>query len=218
MSTLRLAAVPLLFVGLLFLGPRPALGETPDVDTADILATLTEQLELTDEQVPQVATALQDFAKAMDAATAPAADEEPDHQKMIGDIKKARSDFRGSMEKTLTKEQYAKFDAGVDQVFQGMFEDIAAIQIMDLQPVLALTDEQATALAPVMGTALRNVVATLFEYGDKKLRAPTKIKLGKHLKGIQSDMKNGMSAILSPEQMQQYEAYVAAKKEKQKEK
>lgn len=193
-------------IALLIAGSQPAHAEDRDLDTSDILATLTEELSLTEEQTPKVQEALDMFTKELEAATALADEEEPDNQKILGEIKKARGDFRGRMKDTLTKEQYETFDAMVEEVIQGMFDDIAAIRIMDLEPVLDLTEEQSEALIPVMSTAIHEVMSTLYEYGDKKLRAPQKLKLGRHLKEVQSEMNKGMSKILTEEQMTKYEA------------
>ena len=199
-------------IALLLLVVAPVHSQDESGDGADVLGELTEALQLSEEQSQQVGGLLQKFATDMDAATAQAEGEDPDNQKIIGDIKKARNDFNKGMEKTLTKEQWQQYQAMVDQVFQETFEDIAEIRIMDLEPILDLTEDQAVALKPVMGTAIRNMVATLFEYGDKKLNTRTKIKLGKSLKRIQSDMNKGMEAILSPEQMQKYQAYTESQK------
>jgi len=181
-------------------------------DASEMLAELSEALELTEEQTPQVAAAFEGFVKAMEVATDVPEDAEPDTKKMIGDIKSARSDFRKAMEKTLTKEQFTTFEAMVDQVFQETFEDIAEIRIIDLEVPLELSEEQSAALIPVMGTAVRDLVATLFEYGDKNLNTRVKIKMGKKLKRIQGDMKKGMAEILSEEQMAKYEAMQEEKK------
>jgi hypothetical protein len=87
-----------------------------------------------------------------------------------------------------------------------MFEDIAEIRLIDLEPVLDLTPEQIEALKPVMGTGLRQIIAVVFEYGDKRLTMPRKVKMGKKVKRIQADMDAGMAEILSEEQMAKYAA------------
>ena len=60
---------------------------------------------------------------------------------------------------------------------------------------------------------MRGMLAIIIEYGDQKLRKPAKIKVGKKLKGIQSDMNSGMKEVLTEEQWTQYEAYKEAKKQ-----
>jgi hypothetical protein len=85
----------------------------------------------------------------------------------------------------------------------------------ELTTELELTDEQVPqveALEPVMGTAMRDILGTVFEYGDKKMNTRTKIKLAKKLKKISAEMNAGMKEILTPEQWQKYEAMKEAQK------
>jgi len=193
LATLALAALAL-----------PAVAE--ENPFADILAEMTEQLELSEEQQAAVGQHLMQFGTELDAATAEADKEEPDSQKMIGDVKKARDTFNGNMKDTLDKEQFAKFEAGVDATVQGMFNDLAAIQLMELQPALDLTDDQMTALEPIIGTGLRGMLGLIFENADKRLRKPQQISLGRSLKKIQSDMQKGVAGVLTEEQMATYQA------------
>ena len=104
-------------------------------DDGDMLATLTEALDLTDEQVPQVEAIIGKFAADMDAAAALSEVEEPDNQAILGAVKKARGDFKSGMKGVLSKEQYQTLETTIDQVFQEVFEDIAEIRLMDLEPV-----------------------------------------------------------------------------------
>jgi hypothetical protein len=173
---------------------------------------MTELLELTDEQVPQVEGALHKFAVDMEAAAALAEVEEPDNQAILGAVKKARSDFKTGMKGILDKEQWETLETTLDAVFQEMFEDIAEIRLIDLEPVLDLTPEQVEALKPVMGTGMRQIIAVIFEYGDKRLTMPRKVKMGKAVKRIQADMDAGIAEILSEEQLAKYEAFKAESK------
>lgn len=197
-------------LALLLVLPGSVLAQDDD---GDVLANLTEALELTDEQVPQVGALLEKFAADMDAAAALAEVEEPDNQAILGAVKKARNDFKSGMKGVLDKEQFETLETTIDAVFQEMFEDIAEIRLIDLEPVLDLTPEQIEALKPVMGTGLRQIIAVVFEYGDQRLTMPRKVKMGKKVKRIQADMDAGMAEILSEEQMAQY----AAMKEEDKE-
>ena len=172
----------------------------------DVLAALTEELDLSEEQQAEVGNHLMAFGMSLDAATQEAEAEEPDAQKMMGDVKKARNEFNSSMKKTLDKDQFAALEAQVDATIQGMFNDLAAIKIMDLQPVLELTDDQAAELEPIIGTGLRGILSLVFENSDKRLTPPRKISLGRSMKKIQSDMEKGIAGVLSEEQMQKYQA------------
>jgi len=172
----------------------------------EVLSIMTETLELTDEQVPKVEALLHQFAVDMEAAMALAEVDEPDNQAILGAVKKARSAFKSGMKDVLDKEQFETLETTLDAVFQEMFEDIAEIRLIDLEPVLDLTPEQVEELKPVMGSGMRQIVALVFEYGDKRLTMPRKVKLGKSVKRIQADMDAGMSKILSEEQMAKYNA------------
>lgn len=172
----------------------------------DILAELTEVLALTDEQIPQVQGLLEKFAADMDVATAMTEVEEPDNQAIIGAIKKARADLNSGMKGVLSEEQFQTLETTIDAIFQEIFEDIAEIRLIDLEPVLDLTPEQVEALKPVLGTGMRGMIAVIFEYGDKRLNKRTQIKMGKAMKRVQGDMEQGIAAILNEEQMATYTA------------
>ncbi|MEE8360918.1 MAG: hypothetical protein V3R71_02125 [Gemmatimonadales bacterium] len=187
------------------------------MDIDGIVEELTEELGLSDEQVGQVTEALQGFGMALAEATATAEDEEPDTQAMMGAVKAARAEFQSDMESILSEEQLTALDALVDEVFQEIFEGLAELKITDLRAPLELTDEQADALKPVMGTAMRGMVAVIIDYSDKRMGARNKLGMANKLKKIQSDMNAGMGEILTPEQIEKHQAMKEAQKEAQKE-
>ena len=191
--------------------------QSDGMDIEGIVEELTVELELSDEQVGQVTEALQGFGMALAEATATAEDEEPDTQAMMGAVKAARADFRSDMESILSEEQLTALDALVDEVFQEIFESLAELKITDLRAPLELTDEQADALKPVMGTAMRGMVAVIVDYSDKRMGPRSKLGMANKLKKIQSDMNAGMAEILTPEQIEKHEAMKEAQKEAQKE-
>ena len=207
--------LPVLAMALTVFGSSDTLAQRGDLDVEGIMEELTVALELTEEQVPQVAGLLQGFGQALNEATATAEDEEPDTQKMIGDVKAARAAFQQQLQGVLTPEQFTALQELVDEVFQEIFESIAELKITDMRAPLELTDEQAEALKPVMGGAMRGLVAVIFEYGDKRMGIRTKLRMANALKSIQAEMKAGMAEVLTPEQMEAYEAMKAAQKEEQ---
>jgi hypothetical protein len=202
MRSLVLHSGRLLLFVLLMAVPLTASAQ----DGEEILTELTELLELTDEQVPQVKEQLGKFAVDMEAAASLAEVEEPDNQAIIGAVKKSRNDFKSGMKSVLDDGQFEKLETTLDAVFQEMFEDIAEIRLIDLEPVLDLTPDQVTALKPVIGTGLRDMIALMFEYGDKRLSMPRKVKMGKAAKRIQADMDAGIAGVLNEEQMAKYNA------------
>jgi len=184
-----------------------------DMEVEEIVAELTEALELSDDQAAAVGEHLMQFGMDIDAATATAEDEEPNGQQMIADMKQARAAYRGSMEETLSDEQWATYEQMMDEIMQEIFESIAELRITDLRNPLELTEEQAEAMKPVLGTAIRGVVAVIFEYGDKRMGVRTKLAMGNKLKKIKADTEAAMGEILTPEQVQTYQAMKAAEKE-----
>ena len=154
----------------------------------------------------RVGEALQKFGAGLAEATeVPEGEDgeegEVDRQARLKAVKEERAAFQEEMKGILSEEQYATMEEHVDSVISEMFNDIGEIKAMDMQPILELSDEQVTALGPVYGTAMRDMMGVLYEYGDKKLNKRTKIKMGKKLKGIQGDMNKGMGEILSEEQI-----------------
>jgi hypothetical protein len=211
MRFLKSLTTVMLGLGLFLLPTAQAQGG--DIDVEEIVVELTEALELSGDQATAVAGHLTQFGMDINAATAKAEDEEPDSQQMIAGMKQARASYRGSMEETLSDEQWVTYELMMDEIMQEIFESIAELRITDLRNPLGLSDEQAGAMKPVLGTALRGVVAVIFEYGDKRMGIRTKLAMGNKLKKIKSDTEAAMGEILTPEQVQTYQAMKAAEKE-----
>jgi hypothetical protein len=179
----------------------------------EIVSELQEELQLNDDQAEQLSAALVKYSQEMNTELAKHEDaEEPDTKAMISDIKKAQDNYRNELSNILTDEQYDAYLNYVDKVMTEMFGDIAEIKLMDLQPVLDLSEEQITQLNPVLGEGMLGLVKTVFEYGDKKMNKRTKIKMGKKLKKIQSKTDSGVKEILTPEQYEKYQEYKEEKK------
>jgi hypothetical protein len=179
----------------------------------EIVSELQEELQLNDDQAEQLSTALVKYSQELNTELAKHEDaEEPDKQAMISDIKKAQDNYRDELANILTDEQYDAYLNYVDKVMTEMFGDIAEIKLMDLQPVLDLTDEQITQLNPVLGEGMLGIVKIVFEYGDKKMNKRTQIKMGKKLKKVQSNTDARVKEILTPEQYEKYQEYKEEKK------
>ena len=180
------------FLILLFIVP---IISSYSQDLEDIVSELQEELQLNDDQAEQLSAALVKYSQEMNTELAKHEDaEEPDTKAMIGDIKKAQENYRDELSNILTDEQYDAYLNYVDKVMTEMFGDIAEIKLMDLQPVLDLSDEQITQLNPILGEGMLGMVKVVFEYGDKKMNKRTKIKMGKKLKKIQSKTDSGVKS------------------------
>jgi len=208
-----LSVLAFVAISLALAGPHAGSAFAQDDDTAEILAEVQKKLELSDEQTQQVGAAMGKYAKELEATLAKHENaEEPDGAAMIGDVKKVRDEYRKELQKILSKEQYEGYLAMVEAILLEMMSDVAEIRLMDIQPKCTLTDEQVAQLAPIMGKGMFDMVRLLFENADKKLTAPKKIKLGKAVKSIQSDMDKQINAVLTEEQQKAYAAYKEAQK------
>ncbi len=198
------------FIIILFIVP---IISSYSQELEDIVSELQEELQLNDDQAEQLSAALVKYSQELNTELAKHEDaEEPDTKAMIGDIKKAQDNYRDELSNILTDEQYDAYLNYVDKVMTEMFGDIAEIKLMDLQPILDLSEEQITQLNPVLGEGMLGLVKVVFEYGDKKMNKRTQIKMGKKLKKIQSKTDSGVKEILTPEQYEKYQEYKEEKK------
>ena len=219
----RIATSAVTMAAIAFCTATPAPAEDDALE--DIMEELTEALSLTAEQQPQVASHIREFAVALDGATGGSASDEAASDEAAEEggsedqssgpaaltlVKEARKDFQDKMKKTLSGDQWKTFEATIDAMLQEMFEDLAGIVIVDLVPILELTEEQAEGLEPVIGTAMRGLIGVAVEYGDAKMNKRTKIKAGKALKKIKGNLDQGLAEVLTPEQITAYQLYKEA--------
>ena len=202
-----------LAVLVLFLTTTQAPVQAQD-DGEEVLAELQGALEWDDETTGKVGKALGSFQENMAAVMAKYEDaEEPDPQAMIGDMKKVKGDYQNQLKDILGKDGLNAYNEYVDAVLLDMFSDIAEIRLLDLKPVLELTDEQIAQLRTPVGQGYLDMMRTVMQYGDQKMNTRTKIKVGKSVKGIQSDIESAMKKTLTEEQMAALEAYKEAQKQ-----
>ncbi len=179
----------------------------------EVLTELQTNLKWSEETTQQVGKALASFKENMAGTMAKYEDaEEANMQAMIGDMKKVKGDYQKQLEEILGKDGLEAYNAYVEAVMLDMFSDIAEIRLLDLKPVIDLTDEQIGKLRAPMGQAYLDMLRVVFKYGDQKMNTRTKIKMGKALKGIQADVESAQNEVLSEEQMTALAAY----KEEQK--
>jgi len=180
----------------------------------EVLTELQTNLKWSDETTQQVGKALAGFKENMAGTMAKYEDaEEANMQAMIGDMKKVKGDYQKQMEEILGKDGFKAYNDYVEAVLLEMFSDIAEIRLLDLKPVIDLTDEQIAKLRTPMGQAYRDLLRVVFEYGDQKLNTRTKIKMGKSVKKIQADVESAQKEVLSEEQLTALAAYKEAQKQ-----
>lgn len=182
-------------------------------DMEEVMANLQESLDLSDKQVPQVQNLMVQYRAKLDGVLLKYEDEEePDVGKMIGEIRDVRDGYRKDLQGILSKDQYDGYIAMIDSILTDMFNDLAEIRLMDIQPQVDLTDGQVESLIPILGKSLLSTVRLLFENAGTRLSVPKKISIGKNLKKIEKEKRAGMENILTPEQLDAYDKY----KEEQK--
>jgi hypothetical protein len=140
--------------------------------------------------------------------------EEPDVGAMIGEIRGLRDNYRKELQGVLSPNQYETYLAKINEILTTMFNDLAEIRLMDLAPKADLTDKQIEQLSPIVGKSLLQTVQLLFENAGTRLSVPKKISLGKQLKKIEKEKRDGMEKILTPEQMTLYDQWKEEQKKK----
>lgn len=188
-------------------------------DMQDIMVGLTETLDLSDKQVAQIQSLLIQYRAKLDGVLLKHEDaEEPDVGGMIGEIREVRDAYRKDLKGILSKDQYNIYLAQIDSILTDMFNDLAEIRLMDLQPDTDMTDEQLESLVPVVGKSLKSIVQLLFENAGTRLSIPKKIKIGKNIKKIEKEKRSAMENILTPDQMAKYDAFKEEQKKEKKKK
>ena len=181
----------------------------------EVVAGLKEPLDLSDKQVTQLETLLIQYRAKMDGILLKYEDqEEPDVGAMIGEIRGARDGYRKDLQGFLSKDQYEKYMAQVDEVMTGMFNDLAEIKMMDVQPLIDLTDGQVESLVPILGKSMLATVRLLFENAGTRLSLPKKVSIGKTMKKIEKEKRAGMEQIMTPDQLAAYDKYKEESKKK----
>ena len=191
--------------------PAPAWAQA--VEGKEVVAMLHEELDLTDEQAQQVGMAIAEFAQSVKVAQEKQeAAEESDGMAMMAEIKAARGVYQEKMQGILTPEQWEQYQALVDQTMNEIYEEIAQLKITDMEAPLQLTEAQVGQLRPIIGTGMRQMIGTIFEFSDKRMSVPNKLKMANALKKAKADMDSGMQQVLTPDQWAQVEAMREEKK------
>lgn len=183
-------------------------------EMGEVIINMTEMLDLSEKQAAQVQTLLVQYRANLDGVLLKhEGEEEPDVASMIGEIRDLRDNYRKDLQTILSKDQYNNYLAQIDSILTDMFNDLAEIRLMDVQQDVSLTDNQIESLVPIVGKGLKQTVQLLFENAGGKLSLPKKIKISKNIKKIEKEQRAGMENILTPDQLNLYDA---AKEEQKK--
>jgi len=201
-GVLAVLTVVIFLLGMPFL---PGSDLIADDDSDDTLAMLSKELKLSDEQTSKLGPAIQKFADTVDGLKADQEKEDAEPNELIQGVKKAEEELNGELKEIFTPDQFTQFNAMKEKAIKGMFNDLAEIQLIDLQPKVGFSDDQLTQLVPILGDGLYQVVTIAWENAGKHLRIGQKIKLAKKLKHIQKESRDAVSKVLTPEQLQTWD-------------
>jgi len=194
-------------------------GHTVAQEMEGAIVNVAETLNLTDKQAAQVQNLLVQYRANMDGILLKyEGEEEPDVPAMIGEVRDLRDEYRKDLKEILNETQYDAYMATIDSILTDMFNDLAEIRLIDIQKEVGLTDQQLVSLIPIVGKGLKKTVQLLFENAGERLSLPKKVKIKNSLKKIEKERRAGMETILSPDQMEMYDAYKEAQKEEMKKK
>jgi len=173
----------------------------------DIAAILAQELKLDEQQTQQMRAAMQKFGAQLEKLFAEQEAEDADPEKLISGVKQAQDAHNKELQGILSKDQFKAYEALKEKAIKGIFTDLIAIQLMDIQPKTSLSNEQIDKLAPVLADTKYKIIKIAWENAGKQLRPRQKISLGRQLKSIQGEARAAAEKILTPEQLQAWDKY-----------
>lgn len=174
----------------------------------ETMANLTTLLDLSEVQQGQMNELMTKYRGSIDWILAKyEGEEEPDVGAMIGEIRNERDAYRKEMGTILSPNQYDTYMATINDILTDMFRDLAEIRLWEVQPAVALTDQQVTDLTPILGKSTMQTVQLLFENAGDKLSVPKKVKIKNAMKKIEKEKREGMEKIMTPSQLGAYDQY-----------
>ena len=205
-----LTRLPSMAIALFLLSIVFASAQASEADFAEAVGELSAKLELDEGQSQELAKSIEAYMTKLDALFAEQEGEDADPAKLIEGVKDAQAGYEKELASFMSKEQFENYLKLKEQAIKGMLSDLAEIQLLDAQSKTSITDEQIVELAPVMGNAFYGILNIAFDNAGKKLRPGQKIGVAKKLKSIQSKTQQELQRVLTPEQLQAWEAHKAA--------
>ena len=205
-----LTRLPSMAIALFLLSTVFASAQAGEADFAEAVGELSAKLELDEGQSQELAKSIEAYMTKLDALFAEQEGEDADPAKLIEGVKDAQAGYEKELASFMSKEQFENYLKLKEQAIKGMLSDLAEIQLLDAQSKTSITDEQIVELAPVMGNAFYGILNIAFDNAGKKLRPGQKIGVAKKLKSIQSKTQQELQRVLTPEQLQAWEAHKAA--------
>ena len=206
--TMTMTAIVLFLFLLLSSSVTFSANEGPDITPDEIVAELKAKLKLNDQQAKDIAGALNELAKQLDALIAKreAAGEEDDPHEFINGVKDAQKDYQNKLKKILTSSQLESYNALREKVIMDAMKDLAAIKLMDIQDQVGFSDDQLDKLTPVLAESMRGLIKIAWKYaGERRIRLGQKIRIARQLKEIQHKSEREVKKILTEDQYKQWE-------------
>jgi hypothetical protein len=181
-----------------------------DISVGDVVTTLKTKLNLNDQQVKEVTTALTDLSNRLNTLVnnQEGAEEDNDPHEFINGVKEAQADYQKKLKTILTDSQMKSYDALKEQVIMDALDNLAAIKLMDVQDQIGFSDDQLNKLTPVLGEDMRGLIKIAWKYaGQSRIRLLEKIRIARELKEIQHKSEGKVKQILTPDQYKKWETY-----------
>lgn len=177
-------------------------------ELGETMTNLSQKLDLSETQVPQVEALLVQYRGKIDGILLKyEGEEEPEVDKMIGEIRDARDGYRKDLQTILSPDQYTTYIDGFTAVMTDMFNNLSYQRLLEIQPLVDLTDKQVNSLIPVIGKSMMSTVQLLFENAGERLSVPKKLGIKNDMKKIESEKRAAMEQIMTGAQMAAYDQY-----------
>jgi hypothetical protein len=193
-----------LLISSMAIGAEKQAAITPD----EIVAELKPKLDLNEQQVKELTTALTALSQQLDALIAKreaANDEDPNE--FIHGVKQAQADYQEKLKKILSSSQLQNNHTLREKVIMDAMKDLAEIRLLDIQPHVNFSDEQLQKLIPVLAESMRGFMKIAWKYAGERLRLGQKIRVARDLKRIQSKAQKQVQQILTGDQYKKWEEY-----------
>jgi len=183
-------------------------------DLIDIIAEISESIELDENQTIVLATEMEKYTISLQMIFDKYEQAEPDPQAMLTDIKNAKGDYEKRLKEGIGKEKFKAYEAFVEKVKLEVLGEAAGLRLLDLQDPLKMTDQQVLQMKPIMAKAMLGMLNTLMKYVDQKMNVRTKLGAANALKSIKKTMERETAEVLTQEQINKWnEIKEAAKAE-----
>ena len=192
-----------------------AFSSTYAQELEDIVAEVSTAIELDEAQTQALSTELEKYAISLQLIFDKYEEAEPDPQAMLTDIKHSREAYHKSLKEAIGKEKFKAYEGYVEKVQLEILGEVAGLRLLDLQDPLKMTNDQVTAMKPVMARAMKDIMATLMKYVDKPMNVRNKLGAANALKSAKKQMERSTAEILTPEQIAKWEEMKEAAKAEQ---